>query len=219
MIQRTGSKHRERLTRDRVIETALALMDDEGLEAVTMRRVGRELGVEAMSLYNHVEDKEDLLDGICEHVMSGFRFPEPSDDWAENVRRGARAWRDLLKQHPNVTQLFAERHGAVQTAGSLLPMEYALRILRSSGLTARESVLAFQAFGGYIEGSVMMTSSKMPGHHHETAIEKAFSHADAVRTLPTLAEALPHFANCDEDEQFEFGLDLMVEGLRARGGR
>ena len=90
MIQRTGSKHREKLSRDRVIETALALMDDEGLEAVTMRRVGRELGVEAMSLYNHVEDKEDLLDGICEHVMSGFRFPEPSDDWAENVE-GARA--------------------------------------------------------------------------------------------------------------------------------
>jgi len=216
MIQRTESKQREKLTRGRVIETALALMDDEGLEAVTMRRVGRELGVEAMSLYNHVEDKEDLLDGICECVMSGFRFPEPAEDWAENVRRGARAWRDLLKQHPNVTQLFAERHGAVRTAGSLLPMEFALRVLRGGGLSARDAVLAFQAFGGYIEGSVMMTSSKMPGHHHETALEEAFSHADAAQTLPNLAEALPYFEHADEDEQFEFGLDLLVEGLRAR---
>jgi TetR/AcrR family tetracycline transcriptional repressor len=216
MIERTESKHRGRLTRDRVIETALALMDDEGLEAVTMRRVGRELGVEAMSLYNHVEDKEDLLDGICECVMSGFRFPEPSDDWAENLRRGARAWRDLLKQHPNVTQLFAERHGAVRTAGSLLPMEFALRIFRSAGLSIRDAVLAFQAFGGYIEGSVMMTSSKMPGHHHEAALEETFSRADAAQTLPNLAEALPYFENCDEDEQFEFGLELLVEGLRAR---
>jgi len=219
MIQRTDPKQRVKLSRDRVIETALTLMDDQGLEAVTMRRVGRELGVEAMSLYNHVEDKEDLLDGICEHVMSGFRFPEPSDDWAENVRRGARAWRDLLKQHPNVMQLFAERHGAVRTAGSLLPMEHALRIFRSAGLSTREAVLAFQAFGGYIEGSVIMTSSKMPGHHHEVALAETFSRADAPQTLPNLAEALPYFENCDEDEQFEFGLDLLVEGLRSRAAR
>jgi len=219
MIQRTESKQRVKLTRDRVIESALELMDDEGLDAVTMRRVGRELGVEAMSLYNHVEDKEDLLDGICEHVMTGFRFPDPTDDWAENVRRGARAWRDLLKQHPNVMQLFAERHGAVRSAGSLLPMEYALRLLRGGGLSTRDAVLAFQAFGGYIEGSVMMSPSKMPGHHHETALDEAFSHADSVQTLPNLAEALPYFQDCDEDEQFEFGLDLLVEGLRARATR
>jgi len=151
--------------------------------------------------------------------MTGFRFPEPSDDWAENVRRGARAWRDLLKQHPNVMQLFAERHGAVQTAGSLLPMEYALRILRTSGLSARDAVLAFQTFGGYIEGTVLMSSSKMPGHHHETALQEAFSHPDAAQTLPTLSEALPYFTDCDDDEQFEFGLDLLVEGLRARASR
>ena len=76
-----------------MIEAALRVMDAEGLEAVSMRRVAREVGVEAMSLYHHVEDKEDLLDGICEHVMAGFDFPELVDDWAENCRRGARAWR------------------------------------------------------------------------------------------------------------------------------
>ena len=70
--------NREPLTRDRVIEAALRVMDTEGLEAVSMRRVAREVGVEAMSLYHHVEDKDDLLDGICEHVMASSTSPSRS---------------------------------------------------------------------------------------------------------------------------------------------
>src|SRR3954469_2681663 len=100
---------REPLTRERVIEAALGVMDAEGLEAVTMRRIGRELGVEAMSLYNHVEDKAAILDGICEVVMAEFAFPKESADWRQLVRSGARAWRDMLRAHPNVIALFAER--------------------------------------------------------------------------------------------------------------
>jgi AcrR family transcriptional regulator len=216
---RPAGKPREKLTRDRIVDAALRIMDAEGLDAVSMRRVARELGVEAMSLYHHVEDKDALLDGICELVMSSFRFPEPTDDWAENVRRGARAWRALLNAHPNVLQLFAERHGAVRSAGSLAPMEFALRTLRGAGLSPKDAVLAFQAFGGYIEGTVMMDISKMPGHHHQTVLDDAFSFADAAATLPNLAEAFPYFQDCDADEQFEFGLELLIEGLRTRGDR
>ena len=216
---RTPGKRREKLSRERVVETAMRIMDTDGLEAVSMRRVARELGVEAMSLYRHVDDKDDLLDGICERVMTGFEFPPPADDWAENVRRGARAWRNLLQRHPNVMQLFAERHGAVRSAGSLAPMEYALQTLISAGLSPRDAVLAFQAFGGYIEGIVMMDISKMPGHHHKTALDDAFSFADAAEKLPTLAQAFPFFQECDSEEQFEFGLELLIDGLRARAGR
>ena len=71
------TRHREPLTRDRIIEAALRVMDAEGLEAVTMRRIGRELGVEAMSLYNHVEDKDDILEGVTERAMNEFEFPPP----------------------------------------------------------------------------------------------------------------------------------------------
>ncbi len=77
-VKTNATRNREPLTRDRVIEAALRVMDDEGLEAVSMRRVAREVGVEAMSLYHHVEDKEDLLDGICEHVMANSTSPNPS---------------------------------------------------------------------------------------------------------------------------------------------
>src|SRR5512134_389303 len=93
---------REPLTRERVIEAALRIMDAEGLEAVTMRRIGRELGVEAMSLYNHVRDKDDILDGISDAVMSQFEMPSATKDWSKDARAMAREWRRLLGLHPGV---------------------------------------------------------------------------------------------------------------------
>ncbi len=70
------TRQRKPLTRQRIVRAALRIMDDEGLQAVSMRRIGRELGVEAMSLYNHVRDKDDILDAICEEVLTEFRVPE-----------------------------------------------------------------------------------------------------------------------------------------------
>ena len=89
MEQKTGTKQREKLSHDRVVEAALRIMDTEGLDAVTMRRVGRELGVEAMSLYNHVRDKDDLLDGIREHVLSLFIDPGTEGPWEARAPGGA----------------------------------------------------------------------------------------------------------------------------------
>jgi AcrR family transcriptional regulator len=213
-------RSREPLTRDRVIEAALRVMDEEGLEAVSMRRVAREVGVEAMSLYHHVEDKEDLLDGICEHVMAGFEFPEPVEDWAENCRRGARAWRRLLQSHPAVMRLLAEQRGPVRTVDSMRPMEFALRLLRGAGLSDRDTAQAFHAFGGYIQGFVMMELGSIAGGTDEAHLK---AHAELVSALPEEFEALvavsPYFAECGADEQFEFGLDLLIRGLEAKAAR
>jgi AcrR family transcriptional regulator len=209
---------REPLTRERVVEAATRVMDEEGLDAVSMRRVAREVGVEAMSLYHHVEDKEDLLDGICEHVMAQFDFPEPVEDWAENCRRGARAWRRLLQAHPAVMRLFAEQRGPIRSIDSVRPMEFALRILRSCGLTDRDTAQAFHAFGGYIQGFVMMELGSIAGGSDE---EHQKAHAELAATLPDEFAALqacsPYFAECDPDEQFEFGLDLLIRGLETKG--
>jgi AcrR family transcriptional regulator len=211
---------REPLTRDRIIEAALRVMDTEGLEAVSMRRIAREVGVEAMSLYHHLEDKEDLLDGICEHVMAGFEFPEPVDDWAENCRKGARAWRRLLQSHPGVMRLFAEQRGPVRSIDSMRPMEFALRILRDAGLSDRDTAQAFHAFGGYIQGFVMMELGSIAGGSDEVHLK---AHAELAAALPdefaTLEAVSPYFAECDADEQFEFGLDLLIRGLEAKGDR
>src|SRR3990170_4502455 len=172
---------REPLTRERIVEAALRLMDLEGLEAVSMRRVAREVGVEAMSLYHHVEDKEDLLDGICELVMAEFDFPERVDDWAENCRRGARAWRRLLQAHPAVMRLFAEQRGPVRSIDSMRPMEFALEILRGAGLSDRDTAQAFHAFGGYIQGFVMMELGSIAGGSDEAKLK---AHAELAAALP-----------------------------------
>ncbi|MGH2634938.1 MAG: TetR/AcrR family transcriptional regulator [Actinomycetota bacterium] len=208
---------RDPLNRGRVIEAALRIMDAEGLEALTMRRIGRELGVEAMSLYNHVPGgKDDILEGVTERVMNEFEFPSSTGDWAEDARAMSREWRRLLGLHPSVCQLLAERHKPLEGLATYRAMDAALGVIRRAGLSARQAAQAFNALGGYILGFVMMEQGLMLGtdaehaRQHELAIE-------ALREsgLPNVLACFPHFADCTADEQFEFGLDLMIRGLEA----
>ncbi len=212
---------REPLTREAIIGAALRIMDEEGLEAVTMRRVGRDLGVEAMSLYNHVHDKEDILDGVCEAVLAEFEYEPTSDDWVEQARLAAGAWRDLLRRHPNVMTLLSERKHPLMSLDALRPMEIALEVLHRAGLSAPDAVQAFHAFGGYIMGFVMMETGPAFGmdDEHHGLMHQEMTRAVPVEALPRVVEALPHFEDCDWDAQFEFGLDLMIEGVRARIAR
>jgi AcrR family transcriptional regulator len=168
--ERTGRPvGRPPLTRERVIEAALRVMDLEGLEAVTMRRIGRELGVEAMSLYNHVEDKDDILAGVVEMAMGQFRFPEPSGDWMTDARAMAREWRRLLMLHPPLCQLLAERHKPLEGLAAFRAMDAALGTLRASGLSDRQAAQAFNALGSYILGFVLMEQGLMLGQDEDHA--------------------------------------------------
>ena len=208
--------HRGRLSRDVIVRAALHLMDTEGLEALTMRRVGRQLGVEAMSLYNHVRDKEDLLDGVAEAALAEFDVePRAHADWLAEGRAAAHAWRKLLKKHPNVMTLLVERKHPITSPDAIRPTEIALQILRRAGLSERDTVHAFQAIGGYIFGFVMMEIGNVaPGRpgsddvaHHLQQLSGEF---------PCFAALFPVMAECDMDATFEFGLDLLLEGIRAK---
>lgn len=216
--KRLRHPRREPLSRERIIQTALRIMDEEGLDAVTMRRIGRDLGVEAMSLYNHVRDKEDILDGICEQVLSEFQIPD-TPDFVESARLGAREYRRLLLAHPNVITLMTERKSAFTNAESLRAYEFAIDRFRSAGLSVADAVKAFHAFGGFIFGFVMMERGLMAGGPEDE--EHARAHEDMARLLgsadlPRLREALPYIIDCDIDEQFEFGLDLLIQGILAQ---
>jgi len=217
-IDEKDPKNRERLSRERIVTAALRIMDDEGLEAVTMRRVAHELGVEAMSLYHHVVDKDELLDGICEQVMADFEFPIPTGDWAENCRAGARAWRRLMQRHPEVIELFARQRGPVSSVESMRPSEFALRLLRKSGLPDRDVAQAFHAIGGYIQGFVEMERGSIAGGTDAAHVKAHQALADSLdpEEFEALRAVSPYFADCSPDEQFEFGLDLLIQGLLAK---
>jgi len=209
---------RAKLTRERVIGAALQLMDDEGLEAVTMRALARELGVEAMSLYNHVHDKEDLMNGIIERVMEGFRRPSQRDHWLEAAREAGREWRRLLKAHPPMIQLLAEHSKPMTTSAALDCVECAVEPLMRAGLTPLEAANAFHAFGGYIFGFVLMETRQTFGGPGDEGLTPESMQAliPDVERLPNVVAVFPHMCTTDVEEQFEFGLDLLLMGLQAK---
>ena len=185
MVTKTdpNAKPRERLTRERVIDAALRVMDSEGLEAVSMRRVAREVGVEAMSLYNHVRDKEDLLAGIQQRVFSEFAFDaDPGDPYGNGVRV-AHAWRDLMRTHPALIEIMAEKHQAPISIEALRPMEKALEVLRSMGVPDPDVMQVFHAFGGYIQGFVMMEGGTIESPENMNGKHAEASNASAVTSL------------------------------------
>lgn len=207
---------REPLTKERIVEAALHVMDAEGLEAVTMRRIGRELGVEAMSLYNHVEDKDDILSGVTERVMTEFEYPAWTGDWVQDGHAMSHEWRRLLNLHPSVCQLLAERHKPLEGLAAFGAMDAALGLLRRAGLSDRDAAQAFNALGSYILGYVTMEQGLMLGNDEEHAKEHEAA-MDALQGsgLVNVLACFPHFTDCDPDQQFEFGLDLIFRGIRA----
>ena len=214
--QTDQTPRREPLTKERILDAALRVMDAEGLDAVTMRRIGRELGVEAMSLYNHVEDKDDILSGVTERVMTEFEYPEWTDDWIHDGHAMSNEWRRLLNRHPSVCQLLAERHKPLEGLAAFGAMDAALGLLRRAGLSDRDAAQAFNALGSYILGYVMMEQGLMLGNDEEHQKQ----HDEALEALKdsglrNVVACLPHFADCNTDQQFEFGLDLIFRGIRA----
>lgn len=215
-----GPGARAPLTRERIVEAAVRLMDEEGLAAVTMRRVGRAVGVEAMSLYHHVRDKDDLLDGVVDHVMRGFPFPaEPgpsSEDLAAYGRAVAHAWRRTLRAHPAVVELLARRGRSGRSAALLRPVEVALWTLRRMGLSPPDAARAFHVIGSYVMGSVVLETGRISAAEGGGG---ATGHDLPPDAFPQVLEALSYLDADDPDERFDFGLDLMIEAIRTLAGR
>ena len=218
---KTEPEIREPLTRERIVEAALRVMDADGLEAVTMRRLGRELGVEAMSLYNHVEDKDALLRGALARVLSEFELPQDPDlDWIERVRQMARTFRELLLRHPGVIPLLSEKSGPITDPRALVPIETALQTLRDGGLSEAETIHAYRAVVGFVVGSVALEVAGFlnPGDAGASHLEEMAA-AIPLERFPRIVGLLPAMHDCDPAQEFEHGLDLLLTGLRSRVDR
>jgi AcrR family transcriptional regulator len=209
------SRGRAGLSRDRVLQAAVALADESGIDALSMRRLAKELGVEAMSLYNHVANKDDILDGIVDIVMGEIEVPSDNMDWKESIRRSSISAYEALVRHPWACSLMMSK--ARVGNARMLWMEGVLRTLRKAGFSADLTHHAYHALDSHITGFTLWLVS-MPFDSREELVDLAKDFLPQVPAdqYPYLVEhAQQHLAEPDPDEpsEFEFGLDLILDGL------
>jgi AcrR family transcriptional regulator len=140
----------EPLTRERILEAALEHADEHGLAALSMRKVAARLDVEAMSLYRHIRNKADLLDGLYDHLVGQVVVADTGDDWRSRTAATAHTFRDVLATHPRLVPLVATR--AASTQRSLAVLERGVAALEAAGFAADASVHAFQTVFCFVIG-------------------------------------------------------------------
>lgn len=221
MTTQPGSSPSPRLplSRDRVLRTALALADQGGIEALSMRKLGRVLGVEAMSLYNHVANKEDLLDGLADIAIEEIEVPAGGVDWKDAMRRRAISAREMLDRHPWAAGVIDSR-----TRSSPTRLGYpnaVIGTLRQAGFSIEMAIHAFFMLDSYIYGFAVQEQNLPSGTAEEiSAMAETALAALPAAEYPYLREAIVDHvlkSGFDYAKEFEFGLDLLLDALeRAR---
>ena len=207
------SRPRPNLTRDRVLNAAVTLADEAGIDALSMRKLGQTLGVEAMSLYKHVANKDAVLDGIVEIVAGEIELPKLDGDWREAMRRRATSAHGVLVRHPWATMLIVSRPNVGPVM--LRYVDSTLGCLRQAGFSLALADHAWNAIDSYIYGFTLQELN-FPFQPEEYAeVAEAY--------LPTIpAGDYPHLHALSEEvisgghsglHEFGFGLDLILDGL------
>jgi AcrR family transcriptional regulator len=220
----TKPRTRKPLTKERVLEKAIALADKDGIETLSMRRLGQALGVEAMSLYNHVANKGELVAAMVDRIVEAFELPDDEPRWDEAIRRCAVTAHDLLIAHPWAPGL-ALVPSDLRTVGGprIRYMEWLLRRLREAGFSADLAYSAYHTLDSHIFGFTLW----QVGHANAARLLAPPDGADAEQWAASLLEQMrpqfPYLAEHGEQHmqagardgrhEFEFGLDLILDGL------
>jgi AcrR family transcriptional regulator len=214
-----GRTPRIPLTRERVLHSAVALADASGSETLSMRKLGEALGVEAMSLYNHVANKEDLLDGMIDVVFAEIDLPAGSPDWRAAMRQRAISARRVLSRHGWAIGLMESRSSP--GPATLRHHDAVIGCLRDAGFSIELAAHAFSVLDSYIYGFALQERS-LP---FPTPKQTADLAQDILASFP--ADKYPHLAELtarhvlqpgyDYGDEFEFGLDLILDGLERIG--
>jgi AcrR family transcriptional regulator len=209
-----GVAGRTPLSRDRVLRAAVDLVDRHGLAALTMRRLGQQLGVEAMSLYKHVANKDEVLDGMAELVLDEFELPGEDVGWREGMRRRAVSARAALARHPWAPVVLS-RSGP--SPALLRDLDAVLGSLRRGGFPVAAAARAFSLLDSYVYGFAVQEAN-LPFTTPAELTELTGSIMDRFRPeeYPHLAEvAVEHVMRpgYDHAAQFEAGLELILDAL------
>jgi|HubBroStandDraft_6_1064221.scaffolds.fasta_scaffold44630_2 AcrR family transcriptional regulator len=202
------------LTRKLIIGAAIELIEQDGVDAVSMQRLASELGCGVVSLYHHVPSRSALLDGVADAVMSGIAVTSvPGTDWQEQVRAQARAFRQITRAHPRCAMVVISRPAS--SAAIVRPAEDALATLRAAGFGRAEAVRIVRAFVAYIVGSVLPVAAVSPG------LADGGDDGDRPRPrlraaeFPQVTDLAPELSGSDDEAGFEFGLDLLIRAVAA----
>ncbi|MDF2739653.1 MAG: putative transcriptional regulator, TetR family protein [Actinomycetia bacterium] len=203
------------LTRERVLATAVALADRGGIGSLSMRKLAQELGVEAMSLYHHVANKDDILDGLVDVVFSEIDLPSGEEGWRAAMRRRAISAREALRRHPWATGLMESR--PTPGAANLRHHDAVLGVLRGAGFPVELAAHAYSLLDSYIYGFALQEAS-LPFHTPEEAaqVAQAIMAEFPASEYPHLTEiAVDHVLQpgYDYGNEYLFGLDLILDGL------
>jgi AcrR family transcriptional regulator len=210
-----NAEPRARLSRDRVLAAAIALADAGGIESLSMRKLGVELGVEAMSLYRHVANKGDLLDGMIDGVFGEIDLPTSGTDWRAALRRRAISAREVLSRHRWAIGLMESR--STPGPATLRHHDTVIGTLRAAGLSVVMTAHAYSLLDSYIYGFAMQEPNLPFDTGEETAeLAQKIMAQFASGQYPHLTElAVEHVMQpgYDYGHEFEFGLDLILDGL------
>jgi AcrR family transcriptional regulator len=219
-IERTTPR-REPLSRERVLRAAIELADREGIDALSMRRLGQELGVEAMSLYNHVASKEDLLDGMVDAILAEVDRPSTAGEWREAMRRTVLSARRVMLRHPWASAVITSRSDASPVM--MKYMDSLGGILRGGGFSVDLMHHAFHVLGSRVLGfSQELYDDSTGDQTPEMMAVMARQMRDEYPHITEIVEQISHDeasvvgSGCDDQFEFEFALDLILDGLERK---
>jgi AcrR family transcriptional regulator len=202
------------LSRDRVLRAAIAIADEAGVGALSMRKLGQALGVEAMSLYNHVANKDDILNGIVEIVEGGIELPSPGIDWKAALRETAISAHDVFERHPWAASLTLSSTGARPVRWRY--MNAILGCLREAGFSAEMTDLAYHALESHVAGFTLWAAQLQVDAGELPDLAASFVRGVPAGEYPYLIEHVyEHLKERSSENEgaFAFGLDLILDGL------
>jgi len=207
-----------KITRELVLATALEMIDRDGVDALSMRRLGAALDRDPMILYRHASGKAALLDGVVETVLAELCVDPADPDWTGQLRAVARDYRALALAHPNVVPLLVTRPLATPLAlrppGTLRPLEDLLALLTGAGFSGTDALHIYRAFFGFLNGHVLNELQELVENPDETDdLLRLGMHRLPLTEFPLLRGLAHALASYDGAAELERGLDILIIGL------
>ncbi|MEC5201093.1 AcrR family transcriptional regulator [Arthrobacter sp. PL16] len=212
-----------RLSRDVVLRAALELVDADGLEALSMRKLGNKLGKDPMALYRYAANRDALLDGMTELLLDQWIVPRTGDlpSWQEQLRHAAHDFRALVLQHPHVVPLLVTRPLStpmgLRPLGALRPLEQILAVLSGAGFAPADALHAYRAYYGFLIGHILNELEEFVVNPDEDELGlKLGLHRLPKKDFPHLRQLAPMLLGYDGEAELDQGITILLQGLQAQ---